>query len=343
MKQSRLLLENGREFLGLAPRGQTGTYFGEVVFTTGMTGYVESLTDPSYAGQILLFTYPLIGNYGVPPRSVWESAKIHPRGVVVSTACSDWSHHAGEESLEAWLAAQGVPLLVGVDTRAVTKLLRAAGTMAGAIADTRPASFHRFSSQVSVVSCREPVTYGKGSKRIVAVDCGMKENLLRELQRFPVEIVRVPYDFDYTQMDYDGLFLSNGPGDPTECHQTILHLKRAMQQKRPIFGVCLGTQLMALASGARTYKLTYGHRGHNQPCMDETTRRCYITSQNHGYAIAEESLSADWQVLFRNLNDQSVEGIMHRSLPFFSVQFHPEGAPGPMDTRWLFERFYACL
>lgn len=343
MKKSYLVLENGALFEGLAPMEQQETS-GEVVFTTGMTGYPESLTDPSYAGQILAFTYPLIGNYGVPPQEFWESQKIHAKGVIVATATKNWSHYAGIVSLEEWLKSQNVPLITGIDTRALTKMLRTVGTMRGAISNTPtfilPPSESLF---VSKVSPKEKRVYGSGKKRIFAVDCGMKENLMRELMRFPVEIIRVPHDYDYTHEEFDGVFLSNGPGDPTECTSTIEILKKAYERKKAIFGVCLGSQLMALAAGGKTLKLKFGHRGHNQPVIDIKTMRCYITSQNHGYAVEEKSLPHDWEILFRNLNDGSVEGLAHRELPFFSVQFHPEAAPGPTDTRYLFERFIKCL
>ncbi|NGX46612.1 MAG: hypothetical protein K940chlam2_01808, partial [Chlamydiae bacterium] len=193
---------------------------------------------------------------------------------------------------------------------------------------------------VSKVSIASRKTYGAGKKRVIVVDCGMKESIMRQLQRYPLELVRVPYDEDFTEEEYDGVFLSNGPGDPMQCAVTVEILRKAMRKQKPIFGICLGSQLMALAAGAQTYKLKFGHRGQNQPCIDLESQRCYITSQNHGYAVDEASLPADWKVLFRNLNDESIEGIVHESLPFMAVQFHPEAAPGPTDTRFLFEQFY---
>jgi carbamoyl-phosphate synthase small subunit len=341
-----LILENGSSFEGTL-NGEKGTFHGEVVFTTGMTGYYESLTDPSYAGQILTFTYPLIGNYGVASKNFWESKKIHAKGVVVCEEAQQWSHHASVSSFSEWLTEQEIPLLSGVDTRAITKILRNAGTMRGVISsqrDSTPFSEDLDSKElVAQVSVSEKQIYGKGPKRVIAVDCGMKENMLRSLLKFPIEILRVPYHYDYSQEDYDGVFLSNGPGDPIHCEKTIHILKKAILREKPIYGVCLGNQLLALASGAKTYKLKFGHRGQNQPCMDLETSRCYITSQNHSYAIHEETLPKEWKVTFRNLNDGSVEGIAHRSLPFYSVQFHPEACPGPTDTSWFFERFYSCL
>ncbi len=346
MKPSYLILENGQTFEGESPDWQEGTFAGEAVFTTGMCGYYESLTDPSFAGQILLFTYPLIGNYGVADCSAWESKKIHAAGVVVNECCSSWSHHAGLRSLEQWLKAEGVPLITGIDTRAVTKILRSEGALLGAISD-QPAHPEfmdpNLEHLVARVSVETPTMHGKGKKRVIAVDCGMKLSMLRELEKYPVEIVRVPHDYDYSEEPFDGVFLSNGPGDPIRCAETLAVLKKAMAKGKPIFGVCLGSQMLALAAGAKTYKLPFGHRGQNQPCMDLETGKCYITSQNHGYAVDETTLPPEWKVTFRNLNDGSVEGVAHTSLPFYAVQFHPEASPGPTDTRWFFERFYACL
>ena len=344
---AQLVLKSGEIFHGRLSVPQSIATFGEVVFSTGMVGYVESLTDPSYAGQILVFTYPLIGNYGVPADSTWESQKIHARGVVVSELAPFYTHHAAEKSFTNWLAEQQIPVLSGVDTRALTKCLRVKGVTPGAIVpDEQPLSqFENFETVdwVKEVSIKEPREYGSGEKLIIAIDCGMKENILRSLLQFPIRIKRVPYDYDFTQEPYDGVFVSNGPGDPALCHETIALVQKAMTAHKPVFGICLGTQLMALAAGAKTFKLPFGHRSHNQPCLYLPTNRCYLTSQNHGYAVEEASLPADWQVLFRNLNDQSVAGIAHKELPFFSVQFHPESAPGPEDTMWLFEKFYRSL
>lgn len=359
MIPSRLTLENGTSFSGFCPSGQAGDYAGEVVFNTGMTGYVESLTDPSYIGQILVFTYPLIGNYGVPAASYWESKKIHVRGVVLSEASTHWSHREGTIGLLDWLKKEQVPVIVGVDTRALTKLLRESGVMRGVMTARKKAYRPKFrdennGDQVAEVSIKKPKLYipktdseklyrEHGGKKIIVVDCGMKENILRCLREFPLSITRVPYDYDYTKENWDGVFISNGPGDPAGCTETIRILIKAMALKKPIFGICLGSQLMALAAGAKTYKLPYGHRGHNQPCREETTGHCVVTSQNHGYAVEEKTLPKTWYVSYRNLNDGSVEGIAHKTLPFFSVQFHPEAAGGPTDTKGLFEAFYRLL
>ena len=346
MKSGYLVLEDGNVFAGRAPEWQKGFFKGEVVFTTGMCGYMESLTDPSFASQILVFTFPLIGNYGIADVSVWESKKSHVAGVVVNEACEKWSHHSGLLSLTEWLQKENIPLLTEVDTRALTKILRSKGTLLGALSDQREGVEFEDPNRehlVQKVSICDKVYYGKGKKRIIAVDCGMKESMLRFLSTYPVEIVRVPHDYDYTNEPFDGVFLSNGPGDPMRCTQTIAILKKAMNMHKPIFGVCLGSQMLGLAAGAKTYKLPFGHRGQNQPCIDLETKRCYITSQNHGYAIDEKTLPPEWKVTFRNLNDGSVEGIAHSKLPFYSVQFHPEASPGPTDTQWFFDRFWQCL
>ena len=338
---AKLWLSDGTSFDGSVPDWQPDGEAGEVVFNTGMTGYVETLTDPSYSGQILTFTYPLIGNYGVPDPASWESERLHLRGVVVSELTMQWSHAGHVRSLLDWLREQQVPVITGVDTRALTKLLRVHGTMAGTIATSRPAAIKPVPA--GKVSIPEPRIYNPhGAKTVIAVDCGMKENITRSLAGLGLRVKRVPHNYDYTHEDYDGVMLSNGPGDPTDYPEAIAILRRALQKDRPVFGICLGSQLMALAAGASTYKLHFGHRGHNQPCAGPDGR-AYITSQNHGYAIAEDSLPQGWRVTFRNLNDQSVEGIAHLTKPYFSVQFHPEAAPGPTDTRALFKEFEELL
>lgn len=335
------MLADGTVFEGKVPAWQTDSLVGEVVFNTGMTGYVETLTDPSYAGQILTFTFPLIGNYGVPTDDTWESSKMHLRGVIVSELTQDWSHATGTRSLLEWLREQEVPVIMGVDTRALTKHLRSRGVMSGAITTTRGPELKPIPTPK--ISVPKPKIYNEtGNKTVIAVDCGMKENIIRHLVSLGLRVKRVPYNYDYTAESYDGVFLSNGAGDPTDYPETIAILKRALASDKPVFGICLGAQLMALAAGATTYKLKFGHRGHNQPAVTAAGRG-YITSQNHGYAIDEKSLPAGWGVTFRNLNDNSVEGITHKTKPFSAVQFHPEAAPGPTDTSWLFKEFGAKL
>lgn len=340
-----LQLETGATFSGMMPAWAPKAWQGEVVFTTGMTGYVESLTDPSFSHQILTFTFPLIGNYGVSPKSTWESERIHAKGMIVSSLTSHASHHLAEKSLADWLYEQQVPYLCGVDTRELTKTLRMSGTVRGCVFAEAPSPWETLSVEKlkSSVKLQEPRVYGEGPRTIILVDCGMKENILRCLLKFPLCIKRVPYDYDYSQEEFDGVVLSNGPGDPLIWHETIAVLQKAMQCKKPIFGVCLGAQMLALSTGAKTFKLPFGHRGHNQPCIESKTGKAFLTSQNHGYAIDPTSLQAGWEVSFRNLNDGSVEGICHDTLPFSAVQFHPEAAPGPVDTLYLFENFYKSL
>lgn len=343
MIPAQLVLQSGEVFPGYAPSWQRDWFSGEIVFTTGMTGYVESLTDPSYAGQLLTFTFPLIGNYGVPPKSAWESSQIHAHGVIVGTVSPFTSHTGSILSFLEWLKEEKVPLITGIDTRELTQILRKKGTVLGAISCgemERDFPDPQRTHWVKKVSHPTKTLYGNGNKKIIVVDCGMKENILRSLSRFPITIEKVPYDYDYSEEDFDALFLSNGPGDPTQCMKTVEILKKALKREKPTFGICLGTQLLALAAGAKTYKLQFGHRGQNHPCLDLEKDKALLTSQNHGYAIDEKSLNGDWKVTFVSLNDGSVEGIAHKTLPFSAVQFHPEASPGPVDPAYLFERFY---
>lgn len=333
---------------------------GEVVFNTGMTGYVESLTDPSYAGQILVCTYPLIGNYGVPDPKFFESKKIQIAGLVVSEYSQAYSHHDAKHSLKEWLVASGVPALTGVDTRAITKKLREHGVMLGAIADKTPKIFpdpneENLVAKVSIKKKQEYLPAGRqvaGAIRIIAIDCGMKENIVRSFVDKGVTLVRVPWNYDFTKEPYDALFISNGPGDPAMCMATVENIRKAMEAGKPILGICLGNQLLALAAGGKTFKLKYGHRSQNQPCTDligrpffaeATQGKCYITSQNHGFAIDAKTLPRDWQVWFTNANDGSIEGIAHKTMPWRAVQFHPEASPGPTDTAWIFDEFINSL
>lgn len=340
----KLFLEDGSVYEGES-FGASREVSGEVVFSTGMTGYVESLTDPSFAGQILVCTYPLIGNYGVPSADKFESNRVHVAGLVVSEYSREYSHYDAVQSLAAWLKAHKVPALSGIDTRAVTKKLRERGVMLGAIAHETPDEYVDPNREhlVAKVSPTSVQTYGSGHIRIIAVDCGMKENIVRSLAREDVTLTRVPWDYDFTKDQYDALFISNGPGNPELCRRTIAHIRQAMKDGKPILGICLGNQLLALAAGGSTYKLKYGHRGQNQPCIDTSTGRCYITSQNHGYAVDADTLPSSWGVWFTNANDGSVEGIKHKDRPWRSVQFHPEAAPGPTDTAWIFDKFISEL
>ena len=376
-KPAQLRLGNGRVLEGWS-FGYDGPASGEVVFSTSMVGYPESLTDPSFQGQILCVSYPLVGNYGTPDMSTGpdglslraESERIHVRGLVIADYSENYSHWDAVESLGDWLKREHVPGISGIDTRALTRMIREEGVMPGEIviggdfstplemtnnpsfrpSEVSPLSFRPSEARgeisenlVSQVSCKEVLHYGKGQKRAVLVDCGVKHNILRCLVSRGIEVVRVPWDYDFTGMDYDGLFLSNGPGDPAVCTETIAHLRQALQGDRPVFGVCLGSQLMALAAGAKTFKLPYGHRSHNQPVRRVGTDRCYITSQNHGYAVDPATLPAGWEPFFVNLNDGTNEGIRHIAKPFFATQFHPEASGGPVDTEFLFDDFLSLL
>lgn len=340
----KLFLEDGTKIEGTS-FGADVEMNGEVVFNTGMTGYVEGFTDPSYAGQIVVLTYPLVGNYGVPDKATWESEKMQIAGLVVSEYSQQYSHHDATQSLAEWLKASGVPAITGVDTRALTKKLREHGVMLGSLAQKAPKKFTDPNDEnlVAKVSPKEKKVYGNGRIKILAIDCGMKENIVRSLTRKETTVTRVPWNYDFTNETYDALFISNGPGDPTQCDITIENIKKTMKTGKPILGICLGNQLLALAAGAKTYKLKYGHRGQNQPCIDSETNRCYITSQNHGFAVNEKTLPKDWSVWFTNANDKSNEGIKHKTKMWRSVQFHPEACPGPTDTSWIFDRFIEDL
>ena len=351
-RKARLVLEDGTIYEGTS-FGYEKSVSGEVVFYTAMTGYPESLTDPSYAGQILVPTYPMIGNYGVPVDDVkdgiskfFESDKIHCKALVISDYSSRFSHWTSQKSLGDWLKEQQIPGLFGIDTRALTQKLRDNGAMLGKILfDDEEISFYdpNRDNLVAQVSTRKIMEYGNGRHKVILLDCGVKNNILRCLLQRDVSIKRVPWDYDFTQEDCDGIFLSNGPGDPAMCEEAIVHIRKALQGDIPIMGICLGNQLMARAAGAETYKLKYGHRSHNQPVMRPGSSRCHITSQNHGFAIDERTLPAEWEPLFVNVNDGTNEGIRHRTKPFFSAQFHPEASSGPVDTEFLFDDFVQAM
>ena len=348
-KAMQLVLENGMIFHGQS-FGYEAPRAGEVVFNTAMVGYPESLTDPSYSGQILVVTYPLIGNYGVPQAGMvnglstfYESEIIHVSGLVISDYSFEYNHWNAQKSLSDWLKEHQVPAIYGVDTRELTKVIREYGSMKGKLVflDMPDVDFIDPNKEnlVAKVSCNEVIRYGNGKKKIVLVDCGVKHNIIRCFLKRDVTVIRVPWNYDFSTLDYDGLFISNGPGDPEYCVATIDHLRKAIKDEKPIFGICLGNQLLALADGASTYKLKYGHRSHNQPVRMVGTNHCFITSQNHGFAVDNATLREDWEPLFINLNDGTNEGIRHKTKPFFSTQFHPEASSGPTDTEFLFDEF----
>lgn len=389
MRNVTLILDDGTRF-----RGQSFGYekpvAGEVVFNTAMTGYPESLTDPSYAGQLMTLTYPLVGNYGVPPFTIeanglatfMESEKIHAEAIIVSDYSENYSHWNAVESLADWLKREQVPGITGIDTRELTKVLREHGVMMGRIVfddamDNGEWKMDNYGevNYVDRVSCKDIIVYAGGEsktfpvstpkgelnsqlstlnsplstlhsplKKVVLVDCGVKTNILRCLLRRGVEVIRVPWDYDFNLLQFDGLFISNGPGDPDTCDAAVQNIRKAMaNEKLPIFGICMGNQLLSKAGGAKIYKLKYGHRSHNQPVRMVGTNRCFITSQNHGYAVDNNTLGADWEPLFVNMNDGSNEGIRHKRNPWFSAQFHPEAASGPTDTEFLFDEFVKLL
>ena len=348
VKQAKLTLEDGTVFEGKS-FGSEKPVAGEVVFYTAMTGYPESLSDPSYTGQILVSTYPMIGNYGVPHgeteegiHKFFESHKLHISGLVISDYSFEFSHWNAEKSLSDWLKEYEVPGIFDVDTRALTKILREKGSMLGKIEFGDVAiNFYdpNLENLVARVSCIQREVYGNGGPRVVLVDCGVKNNIMRCLLKRGATVIRVPWDYDFSEEDYDGVFISNGPGDPAMCNETVQNIRKIITDEKPVMGICLGNQLLARAAGADTYKLKYGHRSHNQPVLLQGTDRCFITSQNHGYAVKTETLPSDWEPLFTNVNDNTNEGIRHKTKPFFSTQFHPEASSGPTDTEFLFDDF----
>jgi carbamoyl-phosphate synthase small subunit len=332
---------------------------GEVVFNTGMVGYPETFTDPSYRGQILVCTYPMIGNYGIPGECKldaslskrFESLKIHLRGLIISEYCEEPSHWESKKTLQDFLIKHKIPAIRGVDTRALTQKLREHGVMLGKIVD-EAVSYHKdmafedpnVNNLVAEVSVsKKTVLKPKGKPRatVILYDCGIKHNIIRSFLDRGIRVIRLPWDYDLKSVKekHDGVFVSNGPGDPATVDKTVENMKWAMKNNKTIFGICLGCQIMGIAAGAKTYKLKYGHRSANQPCTDQKTERCYITSQNHGYAIDAKTLPKGWNVWFKNANDGTVEGIKHATKPWFSVQFHPEASPGPEDTAYLFDYF----
>lgn len=358
MRKVTLQLSDGTEFHGKS-FGYEQPVAGEVVFNTAMMGYPESLTDPSYAGQLLTMTFPLVGNYGVPPFTFdkqtglpdfMESDRIYASALIVSDYSEQYSHWNAVESLGEWLQREKVPGITGIDTRELTKVLREHGVVMGKILfddepNNVPEADYEGVNFVDRVSVKEIVRYNEGAgRKVVLVDCGVKANIIRELIQRGVEVVRVPWNYDYTDMEFDGLFLANGPGDPDMCSEAVEIIRKQMSRSRkPICGICMGNQLLSKAAGATIYKLKYGHRGHNQPVRMVGTEKCFITSQNHGYAVDARTLDKDWEELFVNMNDASNEGIRHKENPWFSSQFHPEACSGPVDTEFMFDKFVETL
>jgi carbamoyl-phosphate synthase small subunit len=329
--------------------GSRKSVAGEVVFNTGMVGYPETLTDPSYKGQILVMTYPLVGNYGIPSMRVlegipgnFESERIQIQALVVSEESESYSHWNAVESLDNWLNRFDIPGLCGIDTRRLTKILREHGTMLGKI-ETGKTEVEYYNPDIenliSQVTVPEVVKYGTGKKRILLIDCGCKKSILSNLIKRGVSVLRVPYDYDIDKEDFDGALISNGPGNPVVYKQLVASAKKLLQKHIPTLGICMGHQILSLAAGAKTYKLKYGHRSQNQPVKEIGSNKCYITSQNHSFAVDTKSLPRGWQPWFENLNDYSNEGVRHEKLPFRSVQFHPEAAPGPVDSGFIFDEF----
>ena len=346
-----LVLEDGTYFEGTGI-GNTGTVEGELVFNTSMTGYQEILTDPSYSGELINFTYPLIGNYGTN-NTDWESKKVFTKGILVKELSENPSNHRMKYTLETFLKENGVTGLTGIDTRGVTRHLRYYGTLKAIISndgtdlenllkrvkEVKPLDGQ---NQVAEVSTKNPYILPGGERRIVVMDYGVKNNTLRRLQENGCTIIVLPATATYEEIigyKPDGLMLSNGPGDPEGVSYTIPEIQKVLEQKIPVFGICMGHQLLAMALGAKTYKLKFGHRGGNHPVKDLLTGKVYITSQNHGYAVDKNTIPDSVEITHINLHDDTVEGIKHKELPFSSVQYHPESAPGPRDSSYFFEDF----
>ncbi len=345
---AKLILEDGTILFGTS-FGAMESSVGEVVFNTGMVGYPETLTDPSYTGQILVLTYPLVGNYGVSERLIqdnlqryFESDKIHLRGLVISELSKSYSHWNAVQSLDSWLQEQKIPGIYGIDTRMLTQKLRTRGSMLGKLIKREEyLDFHDPNGEnlVARASRKTPQIFGAGKKRVLVLDCGCKNNIIRSLVCRGVEVYVVPWNWPAEKEQFDAVLISNGPGDPVQAMKTVETVRKLLALGKPILGICMGNQILSLAAGARTYKLKYGHHSQNQPCVQVGSKRCFITSQNHGYAVDENTLPEGWLPWFFNANDGTNEGIRHKLQPFMSVQFHPEATPGPVETNFIFDEF----
>jgi len=343
---AKLILEDGNIFEGKL-FGYHKSIAGEVVFNTGMVGYPETLTDPSYKGQILVMTYPLVGNYGVPllnegiPEN-FESDRIQVQALIVSEESKSFNHWNAVESLDQWFKHSKITGLYGIDTRRLTKILRERGTMLGKIEiGKEKIKYYNpdIEDLISKVTIGQAEKFVNGKKRILLIDCGCKKSIFSNLLERKVTVLRVPYNYDIDKEDFDGAVISNGPGNPVVYKQLVASAKKLIQKQIPTLGICMGHQILSLAAGAKTYKLKYGHRSQNQPVKQVDSNKCYVTSQNHSFAVDTKSLPRGWQPWFENLNDYSNEGVRHEKLPFLSVQFHPEAAPGPVDTAFIFDEF----
>ena len=341
-KTGKLVLKDGSKYEGKS-FGASKSIAGEVVFATGMVGYPEAITDPSFRGQILVLTYPLVGNYGVPKKDDWESGKIQIAGLIVSSYIDTPSHHSSIMSLAEWLKKEGVPAIEVKDTRELTQKLRNEGVMLGKIINNgRNVGFQDPNKRnlVAEVSTKKIYAIGAGKHTVVLIDCGAKKNIARRITARGLKVVVVPWDTDVAKLKFpiSGVVISNGPGDPQKVPKTIANIRKIIALGIPTFGVCLGNQILALAMGGNTYKLKFGHRSQNQPAVESGTERCHLSTQNHGFAVGK--IPKGFQEWFYNANDNTNEGIIHKTLPIMSVQFHPEATPGPTDTDWLFDFFF---
>jgi carbamoyl-phosphate synthase small subunit len=368
-KKAYLELSNGIKLEGRAI-GADVSVSGEIVFNTGMLGYSEAMTDPSYLGQILVFSFCLIGNYGIPfpengdffSSQGHESSSIKTQGIIVSDIYNGCHHHDGGISLEDWMKKQGVPGIASIDTRYLVQIIRESGNLWGRIVseDAKPQDKNKFEflrhfkdgeyidpskyNLMPSVSTKERQIMGKGSKKVAVIDCGAKWNIMRMLIERGCEVEVLPWDTDFSTVNCDGWIISNGPGDPKNTEDLVERIKKdVLTLNKPILGICLGHQLLALASGARTKRLNHGHRSHNQPVFSLPDKKAYMSSQNHRYSVEKSSIQPGWELWFENANDDSVEGLKHKTKPFMSVQFHPEASSGPNDTSWIMDKLVGLL